>query len=69
MRTYLSMEAHLQAFLTLAQDGGEQSLPWPDCFTSREWTSSIHWKGGWVGTRAGLDMLARKQSQPKLSSL
>jgi hypothetical protein len=42
-------------FLTSALDGGEWSSSRPGCFTPGERTAGVHWIGGWVGPRAGLD--------------
>jgi hypothetical protein len=45
-------------------DGGEWSGTCPSCFTPRERAPSTHWIGGWMGSRAGLDMVSEKNSQP-----
>jgi hypothetical protein len=55
------VEAQLHAFLTLALDWGEWSASHPGCFTPKERTSGTHWIGGWVGPRAGLDMVVRRK--------
>jgi hypothetical protein len=49
------VEVQLHALLTLAPDGGEFSASRPSRFTLRERVLGIHWIGGWVGPRAGLD--------------
>jgi hypothetical protein len=36
----------------------------PVRFTPREKTPGIHWIGGWVGPRAGLDAVVRKIPSP-----
>jgi hypothetical protein len=49
-------------FLTLALDGGE----WSVSFLSHAWSPGkdppIHWIGGWVGLRAGLDTRLEEKS-------
>jgi hypothetical protein len=47
--------------LTSALDGGEWSASHPDHFTSRERAPGTHWIGGWVGTRAILDMVVKRK--------
>jgi len=47
--------------LTLALDGGEWSASCPDHFTPQERGPSTHLMGGWVGLRAGLDMVVRRK--------
>jgi len=56
---------------TAALDGGEWSASRSDRFTHRERASGTHWIGGWVGSRAGLDMASkikipspRRESKP-----
>jgi hypothetical protein len=41
--------------LTSALDGGEWSASRPSCFIPGERAPGIHWLGGWVDPRAGLD--------------
>jgi hypothetical protein len=50
--------------LTSALDGGERSASRPGCFTPRERVLGTHWIGGWVGPRAFLDAVVKKNSQP-----
>jgi len=51
----------------LELNGGKWSASHPICFTLRERTPSTLWIGGWEGTKAGLDAVARrKKSQPLL---
>jgi hypothetical protein len=58
-------EVYLHALLTSALDGGEWSESRPDRFIPRERVPGTHWIGGWLGPRAGLDvMVKRKKSQP-----
>jgi hypothetical protein len=58
------------SFLTSALDGGEWSASRPGrAFTPGERTPGTHWRGGWVGPRAGLDTEARgKILCPRLES-
>jgi hypothetical protein len=44
-------------FLTSALDGVEWSALCPCCFTPGETAHGTHWIGGWVGPRAGLDVV------------
>jgi hypothetical protein len=46
--------------LTSALDGGEWSASSSDRFTPRERTPCTHWIGGWVGPRAVLDAVVKK---------
>jgi hypothetical protein len=45
----------MQVFLTSALVGGECSASCPGRFTPGERAPDIHWIGGWVGPRTGLD--------------
>jgi hypothetical protein len=53
MKTYEGVQIHV--FLTSTLDGRE----WPASrfcyFVPRKRAPSTHWKGGWVGPRAGMD--------------
>jgi hypothetical protein len=50
---------------TSAPGGGECLASRPGSFTARGRTPGIHWIGGWVDTRAGLDTVKkRKASYP-----
>jgi len=40
----------------LALDGGEWSVSRPSQFTPMERAPGTHWIGGWVGSRAVLDV-------------
>jgi len=46
--------------LTSALDGGECSVPRPSRFTSRERAPGTHLIGGWVGPRAVLDAVLKR---------
>jgi hypothetical protein len=55
--------------LASALDGGEWSASRPGCFSPREGAPSTHWIGGWVGPRAGLDVVSKRtNSQHQLLS-
>jgi hypothetical protein len=47
-------------FLTLALDGGEWSASRPGHFTAGERAPDTHWIGGWVGPRAGLNAVKKR---------
>jgi hypothetical protein len=49
-------------FLTSALDGGEWSASGPDCFISGEGAHGAHWLGGFMGLRAGLDVIEKIKS-------
>jgi hypothetical protein len=40
---------------------GEWSASCPSRFTPRERAPGVHWIGGWVGLRAGLDMVSKRK--------
>jgi len=46
--------------LTSALDGGEWSASRPGYFTPRERAPGTHWIGDWVGTRAVLDAVVKR---------
>jgi hypothetical protein len=48
-------------FLTSALDGGEWSASLPGHFTPRERAPGTHWIGGWMGSRAGLDAVVKRE--------
>jgi hypothetical protein len=47
-------------FLTSAIGGGEWSPSRTGCFTPGEIVPGTHWVGGWVGPRAGLDIVEKR---------
>jgi hypothetical protein len=53
----------MHIFLTSALVGGEWSASRPGKFTP-----GTHWTGGWVGSRAGLDDVEKRNSLPYLGS-
>jgi hypothetical protein len=48
-------------FLTSAPDAGERSASRLGRFTPREIAADNHWIGGWVGPRAGLDVVEKRK--------
>jgi hypothetical protein len=50
------------AFLTSALDAGERSASRTGSFTSGVTDLGIHWMGGWVGPRAGVDAEAKRKN-------
>jgi hypothetical protein len=61
MKTNGEVEALLHAFLTSAMDEGEWSTSCHRNFTPGEITPIIHWRGGWMGLRADLDIVTKRQ--------
>jgi hypothetical protein len=61
MKAYWEVEVQLHAFLTSALDGAEWSASRPGRFTLRELGPGTHWIGGWVGPRAGLDVVVKRK--------
>jgi len=45
--------------LTLAPDGAECSASCPTHFTHRLRAPGTHWIGGWMGSRVGMDVVAK----------
>jgi hypothetical protein len=60
IKTYGGVEVYLHAFLISALDGGEWSASHPGRYTNRERSPDTHWIGGWVGPRAGLDAVTKR---------
>jgi hypothetical protein len=56
MEAYWGVEVKLHAFLTSALDGDEWSASRLGRFTPRERVPDNHWRWGWVGPRAGLEI-------------
>jgi hypothetical protein len=54
------VEIYPHAFLTSTIDESEWLALCSDCFTTAERDPSIHWIGGWVRPRAGLDVKATR---------
>jgi hypothetical protein len=55
--------------LTTALDGGEWSASRPGRFTPRVRAPGIHWIGGLVGPRAGLDAVEKKKKKKKKNAI
>jgi hypothetical protein len=49
------------SFLTLVLDGGEWSVSYPYQFTPGEAAPSTHCIGGWMGLRAGIDIMEKRK--------
>jgi hypothetical protein len=49
------VDVQVHIFLTWALAGGEWSASLPGRFTSGEVAPGIHWIGGWVDPRVGMD--------------
>jgi hypothetical protein len=62
MKTYWGVEAYIHAFLFLEFDGGELLASCPGRFTAGERAPGIRLIGGWVGPRAGLNAVAKRES-------
>jgi hypothetical protein len=57
MKAYWGVEVYLHAFLITALDGGELSASRPVSLNPRERAPGTHRIGGWVGPRAGLNVV------------
>jgi hypothetical protein len=56
MKMYGEVNVYIFSFLTFALDVGKWSFSYLSHFTS-----SIHWIGGWVGPRTGLDPVEKRK--------
>jgi hypothetical protein len=63
MKTYGGADVEIQLFLTSALVGGEWSASLPCRFTPRERAPGTHWIGGWLGPRASLDDVEKRNSR------
>jgi hypothetical protein len=61
MKTYLEWRYNSKHSLTSALDGGEWSASRIGRFTPGDRAPGIHWLGGWVGSRADLDVVEKKK--------
>jgi hypothetical protein len=61
VKMYEGSEGQLPSFLNSALDGGEWSASRPGPFTSGESASGTYLTGEWVGSRAGLDALEKRE--------
>jgi hypothetical protein len=59
MKVHTESRIVASLLLTSVLDGGKSSTPPTIQFTSTEITPLTHWKGGWLGPRASLDLLEK----------
>jgi hypothetical protein len=64
MKAYGGVDVWIYVFLTSVLAGGEWSASRPGLFTPRERTPGTNWIGGWVGPRAGLDDVEKRNFLP-----
>jgi hypothetical protein len=62
MKAYGGVQIYIHVFLTSALAGGERSASRFGRFTRREGAPGIHWIGGWVDPKAGLDDVEKRKS-------
>jgi hypothetical protein len=60
MKAYGGVHVYIHIFLALVLVGREYSSSRPDRFTLGERVPGIHWIGGWVGHRVGLDDVEKR---------
>ena len=58
MKAYRGAEVYLHAFLISALDMSSASPT--GCFTAGKRALGTHWIGGWVGPRAGVEILEKR---------
>jgi hypothetical protein len=61
---YEGVKVKFHSFFTLALDGGEWSASRTICSIPRERAHGIHWTGGSVDTRGGLDAVTKRKNLP-----
>jgi hypothetical protein len=61
MKAYWGSECIALRILDLALDGDEWSASRSYHFIPRERAPGTHWIGGWLGPRAGLDVVVRRK--------
>jgi hypothetical protein len=61
MKAHGGMDVYIHIFLTSALLGDEWSASRPGRFTPEERAPGIHWIGGWVCPRAGLDDVEKRK--------
>jgi len=64
MKTYGGVEVQLHALLTRYQMEVSGLLHSPDTLLSGKVPKGTHWKGGLVGSRAGLEAVVKRKSPP-----
>jgi hypothetical protein len=62
MKAYAGADVWINVFLTSAKVGGEWSDSRPCRFTPAEGALGIHWIGGGMGPRVGLDAVEKRKS-------
>jgi hypothetical protein len=60
MKAYDGIDVKIHIFFTSALVGGERSVSRPGRFIPRESAPGTHSMGGWVGPRAGLDVVEKR---------
>jgi hypothetical protein len=60
MKAYKGVDVYIQIFLTSALVGDEWSASRPRHINPGETAPGTHWIGGWVGPRAGLDDVEKR---------
>jgi hypothetical protein len=61
MKAYGGVDVQIHIFLTSALAGGEWSTWRPWCFTPGETAPGVHWLGGWVVPKVGLDDVEKRK--------
>jgi hypothetical protein len=61
MKTYGGVDVYIHIFLTSALVGGEWSASRSVRLTNGERTPGIHWIGGWVDPRTGLNDVEKRK--------
>jgi hypothetical protein len=64
MNIYGGVDVLIHVFLTSTLVGGEWSPSRPDRFTPGGKSPSIHWIGGWMGSRTDLDDMEKRKFLP-----
>jgi hypothetical protein len=62
MKTYGGIEVQFHVFVTSALYGGLWSASSPGCFVPGENAPDIHWKWGFLGSRACLDAVPKTKA-------
>jgi hypothetical protein len=59
MKTFGGVDVYIEVSFTSALVRSERSNSLPGHFIPQERTPDIHWIGGWMGLRAGLDAMEK----------